>query len=249
MGRTTVPGQARLRGEGPAHNRASSDAPDARRGDRHAPGQTSSHQGLLLGAREHPLQALQARLGHEAQGPEVVEPALAGAHLGEPDIEEVARHPVRREAGIVRHVGVARSDRGPVPEQHVDGGDRPGRRRVDRRFRLALEDQRRDRVQVRAGDQRKAIRLEHPGDLAKGGQHLVGMQMLEIMRRPDRVEAGVTHEAAHVRDRADEVGRDPRVDVEAHLGPAQGAEHRVQLHRVERPAAGVEHAPLASGLR
>ena len=68
----------------------------------------------------------------------------------------------------------------------------------------------------------------------------MGVEVLDVMRGPDRVERSVREMGMEIHHRADDVGLRLRIDIEAHLLPGGRRETRVQGARAFRPAPGIE---------
>ena len=144
----------------------------------------------------------------------------------------------RGEARPVRHEAVAAGDRGAVAVDHVDRGDRAGGGDIGGALETVRRHQLRHLLQVGEGDQGEAVRLQNPVELAERDRHLLGVEVLEAMRRRDRVDR-LSGKGQH-RHRGDDVGRDPRVDVEPQLAPAGAVESFVQLRRIVGAATDVK---------
>jgi hypothetical protein len=71
-------------------------------------------------------------------------------------------------------------------------------------------------------------------------RHLVTLQMLEIVRRPDRIDRSRC-DRAHIGDRADDVGLHGRVEIESDLAPFGAV--KMPMHPLPQriTAADIEH--------
>ena len=128
-----------------------------------------------------------------------------------------------REAAAVRHEQVAAHHRGAVPIEDVERRDRTRRRDIGRLGQLVLRHQRRDRLQVRAGDDGIAVVAQHAAELGQRERHLVRIEMLDVVAREHRIDRRRRHRR-HVGHGAGDVGLHGRVDVEPDLGPVRGVE-------------------------
>jgi hypothetical protein len=183
---------------------------------------------------------LPVRGGHQGQGEEVVAPAFDHQHFLETRLEQEPCDSILSEARLVGHEMIAPRNRGGVAIDHVEGGDWPQRRLVGDCFGATVRDQGSDWFEIRGRDQGEAIGLQDPGDAAYRKDHVMWMKMLYAVRAKNRIEASVGN-LAQVFERADNVGRDFRIDVHPHFLPGAIAKGWVQAIWNGRPASGVEN--------
>jgi hypothetical protein len=70
------------------------------------------------------------------------------------------------------------------------------------------------------------------------------MKMLDVVRRPDCIEAGIGREGTHIGHGADQIGRNACIDVEANLTPPVRAKSGMQLFPIGGSASRVEDTLL-----
>jgi len=149
---------------------------------------------------------------------------------------------MRRQAGMMRHVNGACRDRARMAEHHVERCDRSCRRAINHVVRTVLQKQRHHRLEVRAGNERETIVLEHSPEFLEGDWNLMGMKMFQAMRRPDGIEALRTEMVVHIRHRSHNVRLDRGIEIHADLLPVRGVEHCVRPANRPWPRADIEHA-------
>ena len=180
------------------------------------------------------------RFLHQRERPDL-EPFALGERCRKAGVGEHRAKRAASKAGIMRHERHAAPDGIAVAEQHVMRRDRTHGRGVGDIIGPVLEQQRGHRLEIGRGDERKACRLQNSPEFGERRDHFMRMQMLEAVRSPKRVEGLGGNERAHVGHRAEEVGLDLRIDIEAHFLPA-AMEHRMQPAAGDRAGARIENA-------
>ena len=143
----------------------------------------------------------------------------------------------------MRHVGVTGGHTLLEAEEHVEGGDGTGGRVVDGVVDLAVDDQRRDLLEIRQRHEEHAAGFEYPVYLFERLGDLKGFEVFQVVRGPDGVHAVVV-DLVHVDDVADDVWLGARVDVEGDLLPLAGSKALGQSVRIGVAAADVQETLL-----
>jgi hypothetical protein len=123
--------------------------------------------------------------------------------------------------------------------EDVERRDRPRRRDIGGLVELVLDDQFGDALQIGHSQKHDAAGLQHARELGQRHRHLVGIEMLDVVRRPDGVDRR-RWDHGHREHRSHDIRLHVGIDVDPQLAPAFLAESRMQLVRVVRPAADVK---------
>lgn len=149
--------------------------------------------------------------------------ALEGSGVAESCLQEGGAEDFFGESAVVRHVEIARRERGAVAEDDVEGRDGSGGRDVGGIGELVVGDEGGDGAEIGAGDDGESVGAEDAEEFGEGDGDFVGVEVLDVVGGEEGIDAGGL-DGLHVGDGAEDVGLDVGVDVEAELGPVGAGE-------------------------
>ena len=130
-----------------------------------------------------------------------------------------------------------------MTEQHVERRDRSGRRLIGDMVEPIVEEAAHHRIDIGAADEKKAGRPKDAPEFGESPRCFVVMEVLDCVRRPDRVDRGRGDRSRHIDGRADDFGLHVRIDVEAYFFPRAGVpENGMQTMRRRPPATDMKDA-------
>ena len=168
------------------------------------------------------------RCGFVSGRPQIERAALPQRDFDKPGLDQQVAQCPRGKAGAMRHEPVAARQRRGMSKDHVERRDWTAQGGVGLVFEPVFDDELRHLPQIGQCRQQQALRLQHPDKLRERQRNFVTLQVLEIVRRPDRVDR-FAFDRAHIGDRANDVGLDSRVEVEPDLLPLISVKMRVQF--------------------
>jgi len=118
---------------------------------------------------------------------------------------ELAAESLGGESRLVGHELVALGDETAMPEHHVDRANGARWRMVKGLIQVPLGNMPGNFLDVGHGDQGQAAGLQHAPELVQGEGNIVGIKMLNVMRRPDRIHGAARHDR-HVGNAGDNIG-------------------------------------------